>query len=437
MAGFLSTAKNRQAVVVAAAMGLVCVLAGATGWYAYQKKIEVPRAASENSPGAPAQVASSNAENTAAAPKPNVGTSATTVEPGAPPTTGAPSSADAGGKPQPPEFDIVRIERTGEGVIAGRGSPGSTILLKDGDKELARALADANGEVVFLPPPLAPGEHALTLQSMLPGGGSGASSQSVKVSVGNTGQQPVAVARAAPEQPASGRADAGLPKPQPGTSPSDANPTKPAPPVSIRSAEAEEGGSFYATGSAPPGSQSRLYLNGAFVGKVIADLNGLWSLKVEKGMQPGHYAVRADEVEPGSGKVIARAEVPFDFPAPAPTGLATSTPGPVIAQTAPQKAPPDQSQTSKVDSSAKEEPKPQSVASSSGVAPSAPGPAAAVVKEVRTTTVAHGDSLWRISKKMLGRGTRYTQIYEANASQIRNPNLVFPGQVFVLPADPG
>ncbi|MBV8183781.1 MAG: LysM peptidoglycan-binding domain-containing protein, partial [Hyphomicrobiales bacterium] len=32
---------------------------------------------------------------------------------------------------------------------------------------------------------------------------------------------------------------------------------------------------------------------------------------------------------------------------------------------------------------------------------------------------------------------RYTQIYEANASQIRNPNLVFPGQVFVLPADPG
>ncbi|MBV8428537.1 MAG: hypothetical protein JOZ88_14955, partial [Hyphomicrobiales bacterium] len=133
MAGFLNTAKNRQAVVVAAAIGLVCVLAGATGWYAYQKRIEVPRAASENSPGAPAQVASSNAENTAAAPKPNVGTSATTVEPGAPPTTGAPSSADAGGKPQPPEFDIVRIERTGEGVIAGRGSPGSTILLKDGD----------------------------------------------------------------------------------------------------------------------------------------------------------------------------------------------------------------------------------------------------------------------------------------------------------------
>ena len=99
--------------------------------------------------------------------------------------------------------------------------------------------------------------------------------------------------------------------------------------MSIRTAEAEEGGSFYATGSAPPGSQSRLYLNGAFVGKVIADLNGLWSLKVEKGMQPGHYTVRADQVEPGSGKVVARAEVPFDFPVTVPASQANSAATPV------------------------------------------------------------------------------------------------------------
>lgn len=440
MAGFLSTGKNRQAVLVVAAIGAVCILAGGTAWYVYRPNTETPHATSENPAGGPAQMASSSAENTAVS-KPNSGTdvaSATaTGEPGAPPATGAPSSVDAGGKPQAPEFDIVRVERTGEGVIAGRGSPGATILLKDGDKELGRALADANGEVVFLPPPLAPGEHALTLQSMFPGAGSGASSQSVKVVVPQTGQQAVAVARATPQQPATGRADAGASKPQSGSSPSGAPPAKAGPPVSIRSAEAEEGGGFYATGSAPPGSQSRLYLNGAFVGKVIADLNGLWSLKVEKGMQPGHYAVRADEVEPGSGKVIARAEVPFDFPAPAPSGLAPSTSRPVTSQTIPEKVPADQSQKSSADASAKEEAKPQSVASSSGAAPSASGPASAVVKEVRTATVTHGDSLWRISKKMLGRGTRYTQIYEANASQIRNPNLVFPGQVFVLPPDPG
>jgi nucleoid-associated protein YgaU len=323
----------------------------------------------------------------------------------------------------------VRVERSGEGVIAGRGAPGATIVLKDGDNELARAVADANGEVVFLPPPLTPGEHALTLQSTLPGAGAGASSQSVKVVVPKAGQQAVTVARAAPEQPAASRSDAGAPKSQPGTPSSAAAPPKPAPAVSIRTAEAEEGGSFYATGSAPPGSQSRLYLNGAFVGKVIADLNGLWSLKVEKGMQPGHYAVRADEVEAGSGKVIARAEVPFDFPVAAPTG-------PVSSPATPVKGPVDQARKSSVEASAKDQPKAQPASPSGGTA-SAPGPAAAVVKEVRTATVVRGDSLWRISRKMLGRGIRYTQIYEANAKQIRNPSLVFPGQVFVLPNDPG
>ena len=48
-------------------------------------------------------------------------------------------------------------------------------------------------------------------------------------------------------------------------------------------------------------------------------------------------------------------------------------------------------------------------------------------------TVERGDSLWRISRKMLGAGPRYTQIYEANSKQIRNPNLIYPGQVFVVP----
>jgi nucleoid-associated protein YgaU len=101
------------------------------------------------------------------------------------------------------------------------------------------------------------------------------------------------------------------------------------------------------------------------------------------------------------------------------------------------KGPVDQAQKSSVEASAKDQPKAQPASSPSGGTASAPGPAAAVVKEVRTATVVRGDSLWRISKKMLGRGTRYTQIYEANASQIRNPSLVFPGQVFVLPPDPG
>jgi nucleoid-associated protein YgaU len=47
--------------------------------------------------------------------------------------------------------------------------------------------------------------------------------------------------------------------------------------------------------------------------------------------------------------------------------------------------------------------------------------------------VTRGDSLWRISRLRFGKGMRYTVIYEANASQIRNPDLIYPGQLLVMP----
>jgi nucleoid-associated protein YgaU len=56
-----------------------------------------------------------------------------------------------------------------------------------------------------------------------------------------------------------------------------------------------------------------------------------------------------------------------------------------------------------------------------------------IVPKIATTTVTRGDSLWRISRSAYGVGTRYAIIYRANREQIRNPNLIRPGQVFVLP----
>lgn len=58
-----------------------------------------------------------------------------------------------------------------------------------------------------------------------------------------------------------------------------------------------------------------------------------------------------------------------------------------------------------------------------------------VVERLTTANVAKGDSLWRISRTMLGQGIRYTQIYAANTNQIRNPNLIYPGQVLVVPLE--
>lgn len=53
--------------------------------------------------------------------------------------------------------------------------------------------------------------------------------------------------------------------------------------------------------------------------------------------------------------------------------------------------------------------------------------------KVATYTVKKGDTLWGISKKYLGNGAKYTQIYDANRSIISNPNVIRVGQVLTIP----
>ena len=50
-----------------------------------------------------------------------------------------------------------------------------------------------------------------------------------------------------------------------------------------------------------------------------------------------------------------------------------------------------------------------------------------------TYTVKAGDCLWNIAKKFYGNGAQYTKIYNANKNIIKNPNLIYPGQVLTIP----
>jgi nucleoid-associated protein YgaU len=53
--------------------------------------------------------------------------------------------------------------------------------------------------------------------------------------------------------------------------------------------------------------------------------------------------------------------------------------------------------------------------------------------QVDYVIVQPGNSLWRIARRLFGSGTEYVQIYGANKTLIRDPDLIYPGQVFEVP----
>lgn len=59
--------------------------------------------------------------------------------------------------------------------------------------------------------------------------------------------------------------------------------------------------------------------------------------------------------------------------------------------------------------------------------------ASAAPQTPQSYTVQKGDCLWSIAKRFYGSGSAYTKIYDANRGQIKNPNLIYPGQVLVIP----
>ncbi len=60
---------------------------------------------------------------------------------------------------------------------------------------------------------------------------------------------------------------------------------------------------------------------------------------------------------------------------------------------------------------------------------SAPEPSS----DVEYYTIVSGDTLGGIAKRFLGNAMDYPKIFEANREVIKDPDLIYPGQVFSLP----
>ncbi len=422
--------KGTIALLGAAAAAVVAVLLGVFYW----SWSDQPASSQASAPVQPAQPS---------APSPN--------PPGqqaALPAAPAPNAPPAPPRDAPiiPTFDLVRVEPDGESVIAGRAAPGATIELLRGDQVHARAVADASGLFAIVPPPLPPGSHQVALQSIAPDGARQRSEQNVTVVITDAKTRPLVtltspdkptVILSNPEPPEPKVAEAPNPdakiaedKPaappaqqQAGAAPPVSPPAPPAQPtarpeIKIVTVEAEEG-RLFVSGLSAPGATVRLYLNESFIAPGGSGGDGKVSFSIGTGVKPGDYRIRLDDVDPVSGQVKSRAEVGFNVPAqvaavqPQPQAAGRSTP-PAPAAAQPQAR--------------------REVASAlpSGQVADA---GTVVIPSINTALVSRGDNLWRISQRIYGKGFRYTMIYGANQEQIRNPNLIYPGQVFVLPGD--
>ncbi|AXI54504.1 peptigoglycan-binding protein LysM [Sulfitobacter sp. JL08] len=373
-----------------------------------------------------------------------------------------------------PTFDTVRVEPDGTTVIAGRGDPASTIMILMDGTEIARATADAGGSFVSfltLPPSAAPrvlalqsektGTQARSLAEMIltptvpqtaalaaPEGTSPIDTTDVAAAqlpaAPQTGADEIA-AMAAPEvdeaatEPTTTVTTEAVQEPDtvaepvpvaedtaPATvaevepaQPSDADAATrtaaidpadnvaeapPQAPVAVLRSDADgvelvqgapgamttveldtigysDLGDVQLSGRAPGEGFVRVYLDNRPVTTLPVQPDGRWRGDLPS-VDTGVYTLRIDQVD-GSGTVTSRVETPFK----------------------------------------REEPEvlTAALAAQNSAAP------------VQAVTVQAGNTLWAIARERYGDGLLYVRVFDANRDSIRDPDLIYPGQVFALP----
>jgi nucleoid-associated protein YgaU len=133
-------------------------------------------------------------------------------------------------------------------------------------------------------------------------------------------------------------------------------------------------GDLMAAGRGQPGAIVRVYANAKFLEEIRCNEDGRWEARIGSDIATKAVLLRFDEVDDG-GAVLSRLETPFEY-------------SPV-----------------------------------------------ATTQELRQRkiVVQKGDYLWKFAEQYYGEGWRYSVIFSANSALIRDPDLIYPGQIFSVP----
>ena len=341
--------------------------------------------------------------------------------------------------PDPPSIDTFRLDPDGQMLVAGQGAPGWDIsILVDGLSIATLAPDNAGKFVTFLELPasdqprilwlsMTSGEGGRTLTSVdqiiiapTPRAVAAAPVASPPEPTVETASQPEVVPAPAPTEPMvtdTAEAQAIEPAqpttdtPEAGAETAVAASDAPTPAVSQTVLMADEGG-VRVLQAPTPDAQSpdvmssvaldaitysdagevqlsgrakgtgfvRIYLDNKPITTSRVAADGNWSSELPD-VGTGVYTLRVDEVS-SEGAVVSRVETPFKRE--------------------------DQAVLLAQDDAVTAEP-------------------------VRAVTVQPGSTLWAISREVYGEGVMYVRVFEANRDRIRDPDLIYPGQVFALP----
>jgi nucleoid-associated protein YgaU len=268
-----------------------------------------------------------------------------------------------------PSFDIVKIDPDGQAVIAGRAAPGDRVRVLDGDKSIGEATADQRGEWVLVP--IAP----------IAPGDRRLALEATRPNGADPVRSPDVVGLSVPAPAGGDKAgDKGSTVavliPEDASKPAQAlqlpQAAPGAGPLRLEAADYDGADKLVVSGHADPGARLNLYAGNRPLGTATADMTGKWSLAAPRPAIAGGFELRLDQLA-ADGSVFRRIAAPFEPPA----GPSLRDPGSYI--------------------------------------------------------VRRGNSLWWIARRMYGDGVRYTAIYSANRERIRDPDLIYPGQVFKLP----
>jgi nucleoid-associated protein YgaU len=276
----------------------------------------------------------------------------------------------------PPSFDVVKVGPTGTAVIAGRAEPGSKVTVRDGDNVIGEVTADRRGEWVLVPQqPIGPGDRLLSLEALgWDGGAAVKSEETVALSIGPPATDGKGGTTLAVVLPRDGAGAARVLQRPDGSSPAGPGATaaENATTLSMDSVEYDAQGRAVLSGRAAPGATVQIYAGNQPVATATTDAGGRWSATSTGAVGQGRVELRLDQLAE-DGRVTQRIAVP-------------------LAQAASVPLTPSQAYI-----------------------------------------VQPGNNLWQISRRAYGVGNRYLIIYSANLGQIRDPQRIYPGQVFKLP----